>query len=138
MNNTITSLKEKYIGLIRQMIKYGLVGVINTLITAVIIFVMMNGFGISLKISNAVGYIAGFINSFILNKLWTFKQNELSAYRQFIRFGAVFAVCYFIQLGFVVLMVDEIGIEKNIATLIGMVIYTLIGFILNKIFTFKK
>lgn len=121
-----------------QMVKYGLVGVVNTLITAVIIFALMNGFGVSYKISNAIGYVAGFINSFILNKKWTFKGNTESTLKQLIKFGAVFAVCYFLQLGLVVLMVEKLSISKNISQLAGMVFYTIIGFLLNKLFTFKN
>lgn len=124
--------------LLGQMIKYGLVGVVNTLITGVIIFVLMNLFGVSYKISNGAGYVVGFLNSFILNKIWTFKGNQTSTMKQFAKFGAVFAVCYGLQLGFVVFLVETASINKNISQLAGMVFYTLIGFVLNKIFTFKN
>jgi len=135
-------LKEKLIKMFKQIIKleiikYGLVGVINTLITGIILFVLMNGFGVSYKISNAVGYIAGFLNSFILNKFWTFKGNHASTIRQFIRFAVGFAICYLIQLGLVVVLVEKLSINENISQLIGMVFYTLIGFLFNKLFTFK-
>lgn len=135
--STYSNLKDKFIKMFGQMIKYGLIGVINTLLTGIIIFVLMNGFGVSFKISNAAGYIVGFFNSFIMNKLWTFKGNQTSTLRQFIRFAAVFAVCYFLQLGLVVFLVENLSISENIAQLAGMVFYTLIGFLLNKLFTFK-
>jgi len=141
--NTYSRLKEKFIKIFNQMIKtgivkYGLVGGINTLITGVILFVLMNGFGVSFKISNVVGYVAGFFNSFIMNKFWTFKANQTSTLRQFIRFTAVFAVCYLIQLRLVVFLVENLSVNKNISQLIGMVFYTLIGFLFNKLFTFKR
>jgi len=135
--NTYNNLKEKFTKLFGQMIKYGLVGVINTLITGVIIFALMNGFGVSYKISNAIGFVAGFFNSFIMNKLWTFKENQTKTLRQFIRFAVVFAVCYSLQLGLVVLLVEKLSVSKNISQLIGMAFYTLIGFFFNKLFTFK-
>lgn len=136
--STFNSLKEKFIKMFGQMIKYGLIGVINTLLTGTIIFLLMNGFGVPFKISNAVGYIVGFFNSFIMNKLWTFKGNQTSTIRQFIRFAAVFAVCYFLQLSLVVFLVEKLCLSENIAQLAGMVFYTLIGFLLNKLFTFKE
>jgi putative flippase GtrA len=61
---------------IKQAIKYGVVGVINTLITAVVIWIMMKLLGCSDVVSNVVGYIAGVLNSFIWNKKWTFKSTE--------------------------------------------------------------
>ncbi len=135
--STYNILKDKFINKFGQIIKYGLVGVINTLITGIILFVLMKGFGVSYKTSNAVGYVAGFINSFIMNKFWTFKANQTSTIRQFLRFSAVFAVCYLLQLGFVILLVEKLSINKDISQLLGMIFYTLIGFIFNKIFTFK-
>lgn len=130
-------LKNKFIQKFGQIIKYGLVGVMNTLITAVVLFTLMNCFGVSYTTSNAAGYIAGFINSFIMNKLWTFKENQLPTIKQFIRFTAVFVFCYFIQRGLLIFLVEELAINKNISQLIGMVFYTLISFILNKLFAFK-
>ncbi len=135
--STYRILKEKFIDKFGQLIKYGLVGVVNTILTIIILFVLMNIFGVSYKISNAVGYVAGFLNSFIMNKLWTFNQNQTSTIRQFLKFTLVFAVCYLLQLGLVILFVDGLHVNKNISQIIGMVFYTLIGFIFNKLFTFK-
>lgn len=133
-----TSLKNGFINKFGQLIKYGLVGVINTLITAIILFTLMNGFGISYTTSNAAGYLAGFVNSFILNKLWTFKENQASTLKQFFRFSAVFIVCYFLQRCLLVFLVEELVINKNISQLIAMVLYTLVSFVLNKFFAFRK
>ncbi|ACL74736.1 GtrA family protein [Ruminiclostridium cellulolyticum] len=136
--NSFGILKDKFGNIMRQMVKYGLVGVINTIITMIVLFVLQNAFGVSYKLANGAGYVCGFINSFILNKFWTFKGNQKSTLSQFIRFSLVFAVCYAMQLGFVVLLVEKMHIEKNISQLIGMVFYTLISFLLNKVFTFKN
>ncbi|MDF2985705.1 MAG: GtrA family protein [Eubacterium sp.] len=121
-----------------SIVKYGLVGVINTLITGIIIFTLMNVFSVSLRLSNAAGYVAGFINSFVLNKLWTFNAKETSTLKQFLRFTAVFAVCFLLQHSLVVVLVEKLSMDKNISTLIGMVFYTIIGYFFNKMFTFKK
>ncbi|MDR3142710.1 MAG: GtrA family protein, partial [Tannerellaceae bacterium] len=58
---------------IRQVIKYGIVGISNTIVTAAVIWVMMKLSGCPAVLSNITGYIAGLLNSFILNKQWTFK-----------------------------------------------------------------
>ena len=52
---------------VKQAIKYGIVGVSNTVITAVVIWIMMKLFGCSDVVSNMVGYVAGVLNSFIWN-----------------------------------------------------------------------
>jgi putative flippase GtrA len=134
---TYNILKNKFLDKFGQIIKYCLVGVINTLITAVILFTLMNCFGVSYKTSNAAGYIVGFINSFIMNKSWTFKENQAPAIKQFLWFLAVFIVCFFLQRCLLIFLVEELVINKNISQLIGMVFYTLTSFALNKLFAFK-
>ncbi|OPX45427.1 GtrA-like protein [Ruminiclostridium hungatei] len=133
----------KYTDLIKKLlntsiIKYGMVGIINTLITGIIMFALMNIFSVSLRISNVVGYIAGFINSFILNKLWTFKGVKSSTLTQFLRFTGVFAVCFLLQHGLVLVLAEKLLIDKNIAAIAGMIFYTGISYVFNKLFTFKK
>lgn len=143
-----------------QLIKYGLVGVLNTLLTAVIIWIVLyfferkNGNGspstFAMILANGVGYLVGFINSFILNRNWTFNSRS-DWKRSFMRFFIVFAICYCIQLG-VVLLINKLVVEqewqiafwrhKFILTsafacqLTGIVIFSVLNFLLNKYFTF--
>ncbi|MGW8253141.1 GtrA family protein [Klebsiella pneumoniae] len=43
-----------------QLMKYGLVGIVNTLITAVVIFLLMH-LGLGIYLSNAMGYVVGIV-----------------------------------------------------------------------------
>ena len=122
---------------IKQAIKYGVVGVINTLITAVVIWVMMKLLGCSDVVSNVVGYIAGVLNSFIWNKKWTFKSSE-KWIGSAIRFGVVFGICYLLQLGLLVFVLNPyLAIDPYYNQLIAMAFYTAINFVMNKFYTFK-
>ena len=51
-----------------QLLKYGVIGLSNTLITLVVFYVMNTQFGISYGISNVGGYGRGVINSFVWNR----------------------------------------------------------------------
>jgi putative flippase GtrA len=122
---------------IKQAIKYGVVGVINTLITAVVIWIMMKLLGCSDVVSNVVGYIAGVLNSFIWNKKWTFKSTE-KWIGSAIRFGVVFGICYLLQLGLLVFVLNPyLAIDPYYNQLIAMAFYTAINFVMNKFYTFK-
>lgn len=122
---------------VRQAIKYGIVGVSNTLITALVIWVMMKGLHCSDVLSNVVGYIAGVVNSFIWNKQWTF-QIQVGWVKSAVRFGLVFGICYFLQLGCLFLLNAWLPIDPYYNQLIAMVFYTVINFIFNKVYTFKE
>lgn len=132
-----------------QLVKYALVGCLNTIITLGLIFVCKSLLGINDYVSNAIGYVAGLINSFIWNKNWVF--NSHGAYqREMVLFFVGFAICYGLQfltvwlinqswfgdteydLGFFVIS------GYGIATLIGNVVYTCCNFIYNRAVTFRK
>jgi len=121
----------------QQFIKYGIVGVINTLITLSVIFLLMNGFDVNYLISNIVGYMLGFINSFILNKLWTFKSKGKLKNELFL-FIIAFLVCYGAQLLFLIFLIEGLDFSAEISQIIAMAFYTILNFLGNKYFTFKQ
>lgn len=131
-----------------QFVRYGLVGVINTVLTLVVIYACKDFFGINQWVSNAIGYVAGFVNSFLWNKLWVFHSTG-SIVREACRFVGGFCLCYLLQLGATWLLADHsflTGTEwemmgftvsgYGIATLMGMVVYTCANFLYNKAVTF--
>ena len=145
-----------------QLLKYGVVGVMNTLITALAIWLMMRFvFGIvgdqeassfALSISNTVGYVLGLLNSFLWNRSWTFKSNRKWA-TDLWRFTIAFLLCFIPQLILVNLLNTYVNLSSlqfslfgkefiisfaYICQLIGIVFYTILNFLLNKYFTFKK
>jgi putative flippase GtrA len=121
---------------LKQAIRYGVVGVSNTLITAVVIWVMMKMAGCSDVLSNITGYAAGVLNSFVLNKKWTFKSSIVWT-RGAVRFGVVFGICYLMQLGLLLYLNKHLTIDSYFNQLLAMAFYTVINFIMNKYYTFK-
>ncbi|MBN2660230.1 MAG: GtrA family protein [Tannerellaceae bacterium] len=121
---------------LKQAIRYGVVGVSNTLITAVVIWVMMKMAGCSDVLSNITGYAAGVLNSFVLNKKWTFKST-IGWTRGAVRFGVVFGICYLMQLGLLLYLNKHLTIDSYFNQLLAMAFYTVINFIMNKYYTFK-
>ncbi len=86
-----------------QAIRFGIVGVLNTGITLAVIFVLMKVLGVHYALSNVIGYLLGSLNSFMLNKKWTFRSKGKVGL-QGVLFGALLCVCYLIQLGALVFM----------------------------------
>lgn len=145
-----------------QALKYGIVGVINTLVTAIVIWIFMhfvfsvkedeNVSATAITVSNIMGYIAGFINSFVWNRSWTFKSKK-DWKVDFLKFSGAFLICFIPQLLLVNILNTYINISSirfslfshdyvisfaYICQLIGMVFYTVLNFLLNKYYTFKK
>lgn len=132
-----------------QFARYAVVGVMNTLLTLGVIFVCKSLLGVNEYVSNALGYVAGLINSFIWNRRWVFRSNGRLS-RQAAHFLTAFAICYALQFIFVwVLTQSPFGDLEytivsgwvisgyGIATLGGNVVYTLANFAYNRLLTFR-
>lgn len=145
-----------------QTIKYSIVGVMNTLLTMITIWIMMHAVfrpeedekisSLALSVSNMVGYIVGLVNSFLWNRSWTFKSNNKWK-PEFARFTVAFLICFLIQLVLVNILykyaiINEFHLSSfrfkysvsaaEICQLAGIITYTILNFLLNKYFTFKK
>src|SRR5712691_7729185 len=56
-----------------QFIKFGIVGVSNTLLAFAIYTVLLKVFGVWYLAASAIGFIVGAVNGFLLNRRWTFR-----------------------------------------------------------------
>ena len=148
------SSKNMKIKIIEQVFKFGVVGVANTLLTLLVIWGMTKWGGCDEIISNATGYVIGLINSYIFNRIWTFKSS-VGWKQSAIRFFMVFAICYVFQL--IMLLILNHFCPENpplyaffspllhvfkidppfYNQMFAMVFYTMLNFIINKFYTFK-
>jgi putative flippase GtrA len=119
------------------MIKFGLVGVLNTAIGWGTFFVLFHFFSFNYVLANTIGNILGFINSFFWNKFWTFKSKDLR-YEEMFLFILVFLICLAVQSGILIVFKEVFKWNVYLSQIISMVIYTLLNFIGNKWFTFRK
>ena len=76
------------------MLRFLLVGVVNTLVGAGIMFLLYNLAGCSYWLSSAANYIVGGVVSYFLNKYYTFKNTERS-WKQVLRFAPNDILTYF-------------------------------------------
>lgn len=80
-----------------KLLKFILVGVVNTLVGMAIMFGLYNLAHCSYWVSSAANYILTSILSYFLNKYFTFKNKERS-WKQVLRFAVNIAVCYGLSL----------------------------------------
>ena len=79
-------------------IKFILVGIVNTLVGTGVMFLMYNLLHASYWISSASNYIIGSIVSYVLNKYFTFQNNEKS-FAMIIKFVINISICYLAAYG---------------------------------------
>ena len=76
----------------KKLLKFVLVGIVNTLVGTAIMFGLYNLAGCSYWVSSAANYVIGSILSYVLNKKFTF-QHQGQIAQSALRFTGNIAVC---------------------------------------------
>ena len=118
------------------LIRYLLVGVVNTLVGLGIIYLAMYFLHMDLASSNALGYAIGIMVSFALNKKWTFDSQDHVVY-SFLRYLLVLAVAYGANLATVLFANSHFDLNPYLSQALGIVPYTAIGFLGSRFFAFR-
>ena len=119
-----------------SIVKFMGVGILNTLLSIVVIFSLKYFANSSDLLANVIGYAVGLSCSFILNKRWTFNHSDhmLSTIPKFL---LVFAVSYLFNI-VTVLSLIKFGINPYFAHLAGIPIYSVLFYIGSRHYVFKK
>lgn len=122
--------------------KFLLVGVGNTLLSAVIMFALE---GLGYWPSTAIAYLAGAVMSFFLNRKFTFRS-EAEMGRSALRFTLNVAVCYVLAYAIAQplggMALGAMGVEgiwlERLTKIGGMALYTVLNYFGQRFFAFKK
>ncbi len=122
---------------LRELAKFIVVGVSNTLIGLMVIYIAKWAFHVSDAPANAIGYAVGIVVSFSLHSRWTF------AYRgpqrdAFIKFLLVALVAYGMNLLVVMLLIHRAGLNSYLAQAVGIPVYTVVSYVSSKYFVFRS
>ncbi|MFD6442136.1 GtrA family protein [Peribacillus sp. NPDC060186] len=138
-----TSLKNYLKKRTNTFIRFLLVGIVNTAVGLSVMLTLMNVLEVSYWISTFFGNGTGAVTSFLLNRTYTF-GSDIGWRRGAARFIFVILICYFAaySLGHVFAEFLEgsshLSIQDNVAVLIGTVFYTVLNYLGQKYFVFKK
>ena len=125
-----------------SLLRFLLVGVVNTLVGAGIMFLLYNLAGCSYWLSSAANYIVGGVVSYFLNKYYTFKNTERS-WKQVLRFALNVAVCWLLAYGIAkplalrLLAGFDEKLQTNAAMLAGLCLYTALNYLGQRFFAFR-
>jgi putative flippase GtrA len=137
MNQVAHREKPDRRALLVQLLRFGLVGVVNTTTTYLIVRWLAEPAGV--PAASAVGYAAGVAQSFLLNRFWTFSATRSQAEgrwgREMLRFIAVNIACGGLFTAVNTLVAPQLGLTAGI--LAGVALVTPLGFILNRFIVFR-
>jgi putative flippase GtrA len=119
-----------------QFLKFGLVGVSNTLIAFAVYTLLLKGFGVWYLAASAIGFALGAVNGFLLNRRWTFSGHVGDALTP-VRWGVVQTCGLGLNLGLLYLFVHDADLDKLLAQAFATIIVTVITFCVNRAWTFR-
>lgn len=143
---------------IRQLVKYGIVGIIGLVIDMGIYYLLVTHFAVhypfsvtvssllggnmsvgmlDILISNIISQTLAVINNFILNSYFTFKVTD-NRLKRFASFASIAIFGMVISSILLTLFIGVMGIDDMVAKVMAIFIVAAIQFVINKFFTFKE
>lgn len=126
-----------------SLLRFLLVGVGNTLLSAVLMFLLE---GLGYWPSTAIAYVAGAVMSFFLNRSFTFRSDEV-IWKAALKFAVNVAVCYAVGYGLARLLIPPSapGLtalpsiwRERLSKLLGMCLYTGLNYLGQRFFAFRR
>lgn len=114
---------------------YICVGVANTCVGFGCALVLTY-FGVVVELSQTIGTIFGVLNSYVLNKKFTFKSQN-SHKQDFTRFIIAMGVAYGASMLALSFIHRILGINEYIALVCAQVVYTIVGYVVSRFWAFK-
>ena len=122
-----------------RIFRFAVIGTLNALITAFVIWLMMDELSYDYIPANITAYIVAQIHNFIWSKYWIFqienKKNNI--WKQMLFFCSAFGLAYSAQFLFLVTLVECGDVNEYLAQFLGLFIYGTVNFIVNKKLTFR-
>lgn len=121
--------------LTKQFIKFGLIGILNTVLSLLVYYILMF-FGVYYLIANSVAFIVSVLNAYWLNRVFVFKSS-MGILKTLIKTYAAYLITYVTGIITLYILVDILGISEYIAPLIIIGINAPVNFVLNRNWSMK-
>jgi putative flippase GtrA len=118
-----------------QFIKFNFVGLLNTA-RDFAVFTLLTWLGVYYILAQCFSYGVGMLNSYTLNKYWTFAQKGRLEPKQAIRFALLNLGSLLLSLALLVFFRDQWMMKVLVAKLLTTVITTLLNYAGNKLWVF--
>ena len=120
-----------------QFVFFSLIGVLNTLIHYTIFLLLFRVFEINYLVASGVGYFVGMVNSYFLNRRWTFISSN-NIHPEFTKFILVNVISMSTNLIVLKFSVTTMGLIPEVGQIISIIFSISVNFFGNKFWTFNS
>src|SRR6476660_2395745 len=135
-NSVAAAARRSRTHVVLQFVKFGIVGISNTLLTFAVYTVLLKGFDVWYLAASAIGFAVGATNGFLLNRRWTFRGHVGDALTP-VRWAIVQGAGLGLNLGLLYLLVHDAGLDELLAQALATIVVTITTFLVNRAWTFR-
>ncbi len=129
-------------GSLVQFVKFGIVGVSNTLISLLVYQLCLHGLHLHYQLANVLAFVVSVTNAYYWNSRYVFKsQGALSFARHLAAYGKAFlsyGSTFLLGTALLTLWVEALGVSQSLAPVINLLITIPLNYVLNKFWAFGK
>jgi len=124
----------------KHITRFGCVGCLNTILDFTVFCILNSLFGINYVISQIVSYSSGTLNSYILNKFWTFDdtKTDKKTIKEIVQFIIVNSASLGVSLIGLSILMNDGSINSCFAKIISMVLAQVVNFLGYRFWVFGR
>ena len=123
---------------LKKFIKFGITGVMNTLVDFVVYSLLTFGLSVNLYLAQVVGYSCGMVNSYVVNRRWTFQTRNRFFGREMLWFIGVNLCVLGVSVLSMWVLTTQMGFGTILSKLCTTALTMVLGFILNRLLVFRS
>ena len=124
----------------KEFIKFSVVGTSGVFVNMGLLLILTRLFGIALEYASLIAIEISIISNFVLNNIWTFRKRtvKIPLLKRFARFHIVAFSAGVVNYIILLSLHYGLGLTDVIANLIGIAAATIVNYVLNSRWTWKK
>lgn len=118
--------------------RFAIVGVANTLVDFGVFTLLTHLLGVGVYLSQVAGYCAGVVNSYLLNRSWTFRSKERFFGPALAKFLLLSGGMILFSTGIMYLCYDLAGLPRLVSKVIVTAAVMVVNFLANRFWVFAR
>ncbi|MBB6632687.1 GtrA family protein [Cohnella thailandensis] len=125
-------------GKIKQLAKFATVGVMNTAVDFVVFTALVYGLGAASALAQTISYLCGFLNSYVMNRNWTFRSEKRASAGEVVRFAVVNAVSFGVSMAILLGLEKGLGWSPLAGKIVSVIGSLAVNYVGSKLWVFRE
>ena len=121
-----------------KLYKFGMVGVMNTAVDFLVYTVLVSVLGWGLYVSQVISYSCGMLNSYVINRKWTFSTKNGFFSWELVRFILLNLSMMLLGMAIIWFCTQQLMLHKLVAKLISTVLVLVVNFLVSNFWVFRS